>query len=86
MDWIIKSKHLNDEKTVIGLEVADKDGTLDANIRWDGSMEIHIYSVTEEGNKLNDTIHTSDIGGLIAKLEGIKQVYSDYFPNEKEEQ
>ncbi|HWO78709.1 MAG TPA: hypothetical protein VNM69_22860 [Bacillus sp. (in: firmicutes)] len=81
MKWVIKTEHVNDEKRVIGLEVEDEDGTFDANIRWDGSMEIHIRSKTEEGNELCDTIHTSDIDGLIAKLEGLKQVCVDYFDN-----
>ncbi|MET3697809.1 hypothetical protein SAMN05877753_104316 [Bacillus oleivorans] len=85
MKWVIKTKHLNDEKRVIGLEVEDEDGTFDANIRWDGSMEIHLHSKTEEGNELNDTIHTSDIDGLISKLEGLKQVCIDYFDNWNEE-
>ena len=30
MNWNIKSIHLNDEKAVIGLEVEDEDGTIDA--------------------------------------------------------
>jgi hypothetical protein len=86
MNWIIKSKHLNDENRVIGLEVEDEDGNFDANIRWDGSMEIHMRSITEEDNDLNDTIHTSDIDGLVNKLESLKQVCLDYFVNWNEEQ
>jgi hypothetical protein len=86
MNWNIKTIHLNDEKTVIGLEVEDEDGTFDANIRWDGSMEIHIQSITEEDNKLNDVIHTSDIDGLISKLEGLRNVCLDHFVNWKKNQ
>lgn len=83
MQWIIKSKHLNANKEVIALEVENRDGSLDANIRWDGSMEIHLRSITEENNSLNDSIHTSDINGLITKLEGLKQLFLDHFPSEE---
>ncbi|MDQ0255662.1 hypothetical protein J2S74_003044 [Evansella vedderi] len=79
MNWIIKAKHLNDEKKVIGLEIEDEDGTFDANIKWDGSMEINIKSRTEENVTLTDTIHTYDIDGLIYKLESLKQTCYDYF-------
>lgn len=81
MNWIIKAKHLNDENKVIGLEVEDKEGIFDANLRWDGFMEINIRSKTEENNVLEDTIHTSDINGLITKLSGLRQVCVDHFDN-----
>jgi hypothetical protein len=85
MNWIIKSKHVNGENIVVGLEVEDEEGIIDANIRWDGLMEIHVRSVTEENNELNDTIHTYDIDGLITRLSGLKQVCLDHFENWKED-
>ncbi|KAA9022880.1 hypothetical protein [Niallia endozanthoxylica] len=85
MKWIIKSKHLNDENKVIGLEVEDEEGIFDANLRWDGFMEIHIPSITEENNDLKDTIRTYDIDELITKLSGLRQVCVDHFDNRKEE-
>ncbi len=83
MKWIIKSKHLNEDEKIIGLELQDEDGTFDANVRWDGSMEIHIHSITEEDNMVVDTIHTSDIDALINKLEGLKEVCMDYLDDWK---
>lgn len=85
MKWNIKAKHLNDEKRVIGLEVEDEDGSFDANIRWDGGMEIHLHSTTEENVEFHDTIHTYDLDGLIEKLQGLRSVCVDYFSdwNEK---
>ncbi|GGB53515.1 hypothetical protein [Fictibacillus barbaricus] len=83
MKWVIKSKHLNEEKKIIGLELQDADGSFDANVRWDGAMEIHIHSITEEYNQIADTIHTSDIDGLIAKLQGLKKVCVDYLDDWK---
>ncbi|WP_223881986.1 hypothetical protein [Niallia endozanthoxylica] len=69
---------------MIGLEVEDEDGMLDANIRWDGLMEIHLQSITEENNEWKDTIHTYDIDALITKLNGLRQVCFDHFDNWKE--
>ncbi|WLD93813.1 hypothetical protein [Alkalihalobacillus sp. AL-G] len=79
MKWVIKSKHVNDEDKVIAVELEDEDGSFNANIRWDGSMEIHIQSLTEENNYLVDTIHTYDLEGLITKLEGLNALCMDYF-------
>jgi hypothetical protein len=86
MRWVIKAKHFNDEDRIIGLELEDADGTFDANIRWDGSMEVHIRSITEEDNLVVDTIHTYDIEGLITKLDGLNQLCTDYFDDWKQEQ
>ncbi|WP_047150617.1 hypothetical protein [Aneurinibacillus tyrosinisolvens] len=85
MNWVIKSKHKNEEERTIALELEDQDGTFDANIRWDGCMEIHIRSKTEEDNVLVDTIHTCDIDGLISKLEGLKQACLHYLDDFKQE-
>jgi len=85
MKWIIKSKHVNDEDHIIGIEVEDEEGMFDANIRWDGYMEIHIQSKTEENNEWKDTIHTYDIDALITKLNGLKQAAIDHIDNWNEE-
>lgn len=79
MNWVIKGKHLNADKKLIGLELEDKEGTFDANIRWDGSMEINLKYKTEDQKVLVDTIHTSDIDGLITKLSSLKRTCTDYF-------
>lgn len=84
MKWMVKSKHTNEEEQIIALELEDGDGTFDANVRWDGCMEIHIRSKTEEDNILVDTVHTCDIDGLINKLQGLKQVCLDYFDKANE--
>lgn len=79
MKWIIKSEHKNEDDRVIALELEDEDGSFDANVRWDGCMEIHIRSKTEEGFELADTIHTCDLEGLIAKLQGLQQACLAHF-------
>jgi hypothetical protein len=79
MKWTIKARHTNEEEKLVALELEDEDGTFDANVRWDGCMEIHIRSITEEDNVLVDTIHTCDIDGLISKLQGLKETCLDYF-------
>lgn len=79
MKWVLKSKHKNVEERTIALELQDEDGTFDANVRWDGCMEIHLRSKTEEDNVLVDTIHTCDLEGLITKLQGLQQACFDHF-------
>lgn len=79
MKWVIKAKHLNAERKLVGLEVEDDTGTFDANIKWDGSIEINMKSKTEENNVIVNTIQTYDLDGLITKLESLKQTCRDYF-------
>lgn len=86
MKWVMKAKHTNEEERVIALELEDEDGTFDANVRWDGCMEIHIRSKTEEDNVLVDTIHTCDIDGLITKMQGLKQACLEYLDDWKQEE
>ena len=83
MKWILKSMHKNEEERVIALELEDEDGSFDANVRWDGCMEIHIRSKTEEDNVIIDTIHTCDIDGLITKLQGLKQACLDHLDGQE---
>ncbi|MCD8511369.1 MAG: hypothetical protein LRY73_16915 [Bacillus sp. (in: Bacteria)] len=79
MKWVIKAKHLNAEKEIVGLEIEDDSGTFDANIKWDGSIQINMKQKTEENAVIVNTIQTYDIDGLITKLESLKQTCRDYF-------
>ncbi|MFC4769174.1 hypothetical protein [Effusibacillus consociatus] len=80
--WQVTNQHLGDNGQTVAIELHDPDGWFDANVRWDGCMEIHLHSKTEEGTKLTDTIHTCDIDGLIEKLRDLKQISQEYFDYE----
>jgi hypothetical protein len=78
--WTIKARHLRDaDGGTAALELETEDGRLDVNVRWDGCMEIHVYSVSEENRELSDTFHTCDLNGLIETLTSLDQVCRDYF-------
>ncbi|KPC99488.1 hypothetical protein LR69_02330 [Geobacillus sp. BCO2] len=79
MVWVIKTKHENDQGETVGLELESEDGWLDANVRWDGCMEIHLHLVTEEGRELSDTLHTCDLQGLIERLQSLDSVCRSFF-------
>jgi hypothetical protein len=78
--WTIKARHVRDADggtAALELETADK--RLDVDVRWDGCMEIHVYSVTEENRQLSDTFHTCDLKGFIEILSSLDQACQDYF-------
>ncbi len=78
--WRIKSRHVRDaDGGTAALELETEDGLLDVNVRWDGCMEIHVYSVTEENRELNDTFHTCDLKGFIEALTSLDRACRDYF-------
>lgn len=78
--WIIKTVHKRDEDGgTTALELESDDNRFDVNIRWDGCMEIHVYSVTEENRDLHDTFHTCDLKGFIESLQTLDAVCQDYF-------
>lgn len=66
--WQVTKSHLGENGQPVAIEVEDPDGWLHANVRWDGCMEIHLHTKTEEGNVRRDVIHTCDLPGLIDKL------------------
>ncbi|AJY75454.1 hypothetical protein [Paenibacillus beijingensis] len=78
--WIIKTEHQrNEDGGTVALELESDDKLLDVNVRWDGCMEIHVYSITEENRQLKDTFHTCDIKGFIDALHSLDRVCQDYF-------
>ncbi|MFD1953089.1 hypothetical protein ACFSL6_02565 [Paenibacillus thailandensis] len=78
--WIIKAKHQRDEDGgTVALELETDDKRFDVNVRWDGCMEIHLYSITEENRELHDTFHTCDLKGFIAVLQSLDRTCQDYF-------
>ncbi|WP_199620783.1 hypothetical protein [Paenibacillus alkalitolerans] len=79
MLWNIKTKHTREDGGTVALELESADQTFDVNVRWDGCMEIHVYTVTEEDRQLKDTFHTCDIGGFIESLKSLNAVCADYF-------
>jgi hypothetical protein len=93
--WTIMAKHVRDANGgTVALELQTKDKLLDVNVRWDGCMEIHVYSLTEENRELKDMFHTCDLKGFIEALSSLDQVCQDYFsegsyweghPNEERE-
>ncbi|MBB6282495.1 MULTISPECIES: hypothetical protein [Geobacillus] len=83
MVWVIKAKHENGDGETAALELESEDGWLDANVRWDGCMEIHLYSVTEEGRELSDTFHTCDLQGLIERLQSLDAVCRSFFESQE---
>jgi hypothetical protein len=79
MNWNIKTKHQREDGGLVALELESMDKTLDVNVRWDGCMEIHIYSVTEENRSIQDTLHTCDIRGLTEIFISLNQVCEEAF-------
>jgi hypothetical protein len=77
--WVIKTEHKNGDGGTAALELETEDGRFDVNVRWDGCMEIHVYSVTEEDRKLHDTLHTCDLKGLIERMQEIDGICHEFF-------
>ncbi|PLT30452.1 hypothetical protein [Peribacillus deserti] len=77
--WKVKYKHNRADGGIAAVELESEDGRMDVNARWDGCMEIHLYTVTEENRELKDTIHTCDLRGLIESLGSLDSVIRDYF-------
>lgn len=79
MEWNIKTRHQREDGGTVALELESMDQTFDANVRWDGCMEIHVYTVTEEDRQLNDTIHSCDIVGFIERLQSLSMACAHFF-------
>lgn len=79
MNWIIKTEHKRDDGGTVALELETEDRQFDVNVRWDGCMEIHVYSTTEENRTLADTFHTCDLNGFIESLQSLSAVCLQYF-------
>ncbi|MFD2614894.1 hypothetical protein [Paenibacillus gansuensis] len=78
--WRIKARHVRDaDGGTAALELESEDGRLDVNVRWDGCMEIHVFSQTEENRELSDTFHTCDLKGFIEAMSSLDQTCRDYF-------
>ncbi|WP_052476494.1 hypothetical protein [Cohnella kolymensis] len=78
--WTIKARHVRDvDGGTAALELQTDDRLLDVNVRWDGCMEIHMYSRTEENRELKDMFHTCDLKALIETLTSLDGVCQDYF-------
>ncbi|WP_409299860.1 hypothetical protein [Peribacillus sp. SCS-155] len=77
--WIIKTKHQREDGGTAAIELESKDGRFDINARWDGCIEVHVYSVTEENRKLHDTFHTCDLKDFIESLNSLPPVLSEFF-------
>lgn len=78
--WTIKTRHVRDvDGGTAALELQTEDKLLDVNVRWDGCMEIHVYSLTEENRELKDMFHTCDLKAFIEALTSLDQVCQDYF-------
>ena len=77
--WVIKTEHKREGGGTAALELESEDGKFDANVRWDGCMEIHVYSITEESRELEATFHTCDLKGFIEKLQSLDGVCADLF-------
>ncbi|ARA96760.1 MULTISPECIES: hypothetical protein [Geobacillus] len=82
MVWVIKAKHESEDGKTTALELESEDGWLDANVRWDGCMEIHLYSVTEEGREWSDTFRTCDLQGLIEQLQSLDALCQSFFESQ----
>jgi hypothetical protein len=78
--WTIKARHVRDaDGGTAALELQTEDNRLNVNVRWDGCMEIHVYSVTEENRELQDTFHTCDLVGFVEALQSLNEVCRNYF-------
>jgi hypothetical protein len=77
--WIIKTEHTREDGGTVALELESEDGQFDVNVRWDGCMEIHVYSVTEENRELNDTFHTCDLKEFMETLKSLHGVCQEFF-------
>ncbi|MFD2974065.1 hypothetical protein [Peribacillus deserti] len=75
----MKYVHKREDGGIAAIELESEDGKMDVNARWDGCMEIHLFSVTEENRKLMDIIHTCDLKGLIGNLQSLDSVCTEFF-------
>lgn len=78
-NWNLTNLHVAEDGRVVAVELKNREGWCDANVRWDGCMEIHLRTVTEEGNEQRDTLHTCDLDGLIEQLQELKQISQQFF-------
>jgi hypothetical protein len=77
--WNIKTRHQREDGGTVALELESEDGKFDVNARWDGCLEIHVFSITEEQRELHDTFHTCDLRGFMENLTSLNHVLADFF-------
>ncbi|MGZ6524026.1 MAG: hypothetical protein ACXVDB_02900 [Tumebacillaceae bacterium] len=83
--WEITKQHMGENGATVAVELQDPDGWFDANVRWDGMMELHVYhnvpkgEKNERGDQFIDTLHLADIDGMIRRLEELKAVCQHLF-------
>lgn len=61
------------------MELESMDRQFDVNVRWDGCLELHAYSVTEENREIHDTFHTCDLRALVEVMQSLEEVCREQF-------
>lgn len=81
--WEVTQRHQGEDGVLLGLELQDPDGYFDANVRYDGLLELHVYHNVPKGEKNPagdghvDTLHLGDLDGFIRRLQELKSVCRD---------
>jgi hypothetical protein len=44
--WVIKTEDRRECGGTVELDLESEDGKFDVNVKWDGYMEIHVYSLS----------------------------------------
>jgi hypothetical protein len=83
--WEVTNQHLGENGETMAVELQDPEGWFDANVRWDGLMEIHLYhnvpkgEQNPEGDQYVDTLHIGDLDGFIGRLQELRQFCQEFF-------
>jgi hypothetical protein len=83
--WEITKEHMGEDGATVAAELQDPDGWFDANVRWDGLMELHVYhnvpkgEQNTSGDSFMDTLHLADIDGFIQRLQELQAVCQHLF-------
>jgi hypothetical protein len=81
--WEVTKIHRGEDDTTLAIELQDPDGWFDANIRWDGLLELHLYhnvpkgETNPDGDQQIDTLHLADLDAFIDRLRELRQVAQD---------
>lgn len=81
--WEVTNIHQGEDGTNLAVEVQDPDGFFDANVRWDGLLELHVYHNVPKGERNPagdghiDTLHLANLSAFIRRLQELEAICSD---------
>lgn len=83
--WEVTRQHLGENGENVAIELQDPNGYFDANVRWDGMIELHVYHNVPKGEKNAggdghiDTLHLADLDDFIVRLQELKEIGQEFF-------